>query len=133
MAIATAENVSNYQEMLGEQRIDQAILSILSVHRGHEQRISREQLLRCLAEWFRIELRDRHMRSHIEDLRRNSQAGAWICSSLDGGYFMATSLDELQTYLDSEESRLAHIARKIRRQRSVAGLPLSGQMALGEE
>ena len=117
--------------------IDQTILDILDDHRGHEKRISRDGLLllinRQLYNQPGFPVRDRLMRTHIEQLRRKSEAGAWICSCLDGGYFLAESLQELDTYLNSEQSRLVHLAKKINRQRKVAGLPLSGQLRLAEE
>jgi hypothetical protein len=110
--------------------IDRVILAILGEHQGLDNRISRADLLREVNEAIDEPIHDRRMRGHIEELRRHSEEGAWICSSLDGGYFLAGTLQELQTYLDSEESRLAHLAKKIARQRKVAGLPLSGQIAL---
>jgi hypothetical protein len=110
-----------------------AILRILRNHRGYEKRVMRAELRGILNRKMDIHVSDRLMRRAIEDLRSEDPRGAWICSDTrpGAGYFMATSLDELNTYLTSDENRLRTIYHRIRLQRQRAGLSeQSGQPAL---
>jgi hypothetical protein len=114
--------------------IEMMILHILRNHCGHDNRIRRSEILKILNNRLNVlhdqPIHDRFMRGCIENLRRHDELGAWICSSLDGGYYMAETLDELRGYVLQEEGRAQKILAKTSRQRKVAGLPLSGQMGL---
>jgi hypothetical protein len=113
-----------------QQAIGKEILDILNNHRGKVHRIPRPELLREPNLRLEEPHHDRFMRATIEYLRRHTEKGAWICSSLDGGYYLAETLDELRDYVLQEEGRAKKILAKTSRQRKVAGLPLSGQISL---
>lgn len=110
-----------------------AILRILRYHRGYDKRLLRSELRGILNRKMDIHVSDRLMRRAIEDLRSEDPRGAWICSATkpSGGYFMASTLAELDEYLASDENRLRTIYHRIRLQRQRAGLSeQSGQPAL---
>jgi hypothetical protein len=109
-----------------QQAVGKEILNILSTHRGKVHWIPRPDLLRELNLRLEEPHHDRFMRATLESLHRYTDGGAWICSSLDGGYY----LDELRGYVLQEEGRAKKILAKTSRQRKVAGLPLSGQISL---
>lgn len=117
-----------------QKAIEQQALAILDGHRGEMQRITRQELLRQINIYLESAglplTHDRFMRIVLEHLRGYSVEGAWICSTLKGGYFMAATKEELDEHLKNELSRVKHLLKKIGRQRKVAGLPLAGQLHL---
>lgn len=113
-------------------QIRTALLTILSSHRGHENRISRKDLRLTLSLAVKVSIADRHMRRVIEELRTEDQRGAYIVADTEeGGYFMARDLVELDQFLSSDESRIRKLATRIHRQRQRAGLSTqAGQIPL---
>lgn len=83
-----------------------------SLPRGYTNRISRPALLSKLPD-----ISDRVMRAEIEELRRNDPDGAWICSSTDGGYWLAESLSELDSFLNQDAHRGHVILERVNAQR----------------
>ncbi len=113
--------------MIIEDQAREEILTILNKHTGHNVRVSRVELLQRIN--FRLSIvmpadrnyvSDRLMRNLIEELRTKTTAGSMICSSLDGGYFMAADLEELETYLATEEGRAKSLLKRTRNQRKHA-------------
>ena len=109
-----------------EKKQKQAILEVLSAHRGEENRISRS-LLRILIPDF---LSDRSLRKYIEELRTTDKQGAWICASLKGGYFLARNLKELEKFTGSDHRRAINTLIRVRKQRKAAGLLVFPQLEL---
>lgn len=101
--------------------IQEQLLSILALHRGANQRISRTDLLAALQRRAGA-VSDREMRSVLEELRRSHPRGAWICADLRGGYFMARDENELARYLGSDERRAHKLLHRVATQRKAAGL-----------
>jgi len=104
-------------------QIQKHIIDILEEHKGHSSRIRRGDLLRQvnfkLSVYFQTDLfalSDRKMRNFIEALRTETSAGAWICSSHDGGYYLASSLSELDDYLSIERGRANTLVNRISNQ-----------------
>ena len=78
--------------------IHAAIRLALSEHCGRENPISRRLLLNKLA---RFQISDRQLRAEIRSMRRSghligSAAGA------DGGYYLITTMEEFQEFLQTE-------------------------------
>jgi len=94
------------------------ILTILNNHVGEENRIQRSELLEELQQ-FGFYISDSCMRKNIELLRCLSW-GAYICSSLKGGYWRAKNMNELMTYLEVDEGRAKSILYRLSRQRKYA-------------
>lgn len=115
----------------------QAILGILEKHVGEDARIGRDRLrievsLRLGGGSFLIsdQISDRKMRSLIEDLRFDDPQGAWICSSLKGGYFTARDFEELDRFTSADIHRAKKLFTRVRKQRETAGLTESKQLKL---
>jgi len=98
------------------------VLKIIGSHVGCINRVERKKLLKILARDYGIVVSDRIMRRAIEELRDTDPDGAKICSSLDGGYYMAANVTELERYLNTDLSRAVKILKRVNRQRRVAGL-----------
>ena len=98
------------------------ILNIMQTHKAKDHKITREELRQEASQWYGQKVSDREMRQALEDLRASNPEGAYIVSSLSGGYFMAQSLFELDEYLRADESRIRAIAQRIRKQRQQAGI-----------
>jgi hypothetical protein len=81
--------------------LDAAILKVLSSHVGRDAAVSRKDLVRELAVIGHVYANDRPVRAAINLLRK---AGAPICSTggREGGYFLASSWEELDEYLKRE-------------------------------
>ena len=115
-----------------EERAKEIILEILEKHRGHQCRISRVELLFRINHNFvgpdAVYISDRAMRNLIEELRTTTTKGAWICSSQKqpGGYYLATSLQELEDYLAVEDRRGVTILTWTKSQRQHARERLPG-------
>lgn len=99
--------------------IQSKIMQALQEHKGFDNRIRRGDLCR------QIGTSDRYMREEIEDLRTNHTDGAYICSSTDGGYYLARTLGDLDRYLSQDEKRAQHTLARTRRQRLRAGMAMS--------
>ncbi|MEL7658495.1 MAG: hypothetical protein AAGU75_21600 [Bacillota bacterium] len=94
------------------------ILTILNNHVGEENRIPRAELLEELHHnGFYVS--DSSMRANIEMLRCSSW-GAYICSTLKGGYWRAKNLSEISTYIKVDERRAKNILYRLSRQRKYA-------------
>jgi hypothetical protein len=98
--------------------IQSNIMAILQEHKGFDSRIKRADL--CA----RLGTSDRWMRAEIEDLRMNYPGGAYICSSTDGGYYLALTLGDLDRYLSQDEHRAKKTLARISRQRLRAGMAI---------
>ena len=102
--------------------LKRSVLHIIGRHVGYANRIQRKNLLNILRNSSGLDVSDRLMRKAIEDLRDTDPEGAKICSSLDGGYYMAANVNELERYLNTDLSRAVKILKRVNRQRRVAGL-----------
>ena len=105
------------------------ILRILEIHQGVNARISKVELLRGVNRAIfnpKDHISDRRMRIFINQLRTETTAGALICSSLDGGYYMATSTRELDAFLQTEKNRAKSIYTRVRHQEQHASERLRG-------
>jgi len=108
-----------------EDNAKRLLLIILSEHSGHENRISHRDLLDCLNRHLgftdkRI-IGDRKMRDLLEEVRKEER-GAWVCATLEGGYFMAKDLDELDDYTQADLNRAYALFNRVRTQRNHAKL-----------
>lgn len=80
--------------------LERAMLRVLSARRGREMAISREDLVAALRSLgFRVH--ERQARACINQLRKDGQM---ICSTggADSGYWLASSWEELEEYLERE-------------------------------
>jgi hypothetical protein len=106
------------------------IIRIMTEHRGQEHRISRVELCRQLSKSMGRPVRDREMRIAIEVLRIEHPSGAYICSTTQGGYWYAESIDELEGYIAQDEHRAKRILARLRQQklraRALVNRPLPG-------
>lgn len=106
-------------------QIELAVLQVLNDHRGFENRVSRTRLQALVSVVVNQMVRDREMREAIERLRATKPEGAYICSTTSGGYWMATSIQELENYLAQDERRAKRTLMRISRQRMRAGKALT--------
>lgn len=81
--------------------LDKDVLFALQYALGRKHAIGRAALLGYLHSVYGREVNEREMRQCIHDLRR---AGHLICSAPgeDGGYYMATTLQEFDEFLERE-------------------------------
>jgi hypothetical protein len=111
----------------------QVLLEILRKRVGPSQKISREELFDLFL--FNMAGRnhsvsDRYMRQMIAELREEPR-GCWIVASQDaGGYFWASSLQELDQFTAHDLSRAKTLLKKISTQRKNAGLVISPQIRM---
>ena len=107
--------------------LDRALLRILSFHRGEANAVSRFTLeMQCAQHGFPES--DRKIRACINLLRK---AGYPICSKggEDGGYYMATTRQELDDYITREpQARINDFSEQIKAMRS--HYPADNQMSL---
>lgn len=96
--------------------IQEGIMEILKQHVGKNKKISRPALLGELLKRG-IQIDDRTMRENIEFLRTKVTAGAFICSSTSGGYWLAKNLAEVLEYCDQDARRAKMILGRINKQR----------------
>lgn len=80
--------------------LDRALLRVLSQRRGRDLAISREDLLAALRS-LGFKVHERQARAAINELRKTGQM---ICSTggEGGGYWLASSWEELEEYLSHE-------------------------------
>lgn len=108
-----------------EDNAKRLLLIILSEHSGHKNRISRRDLLDRLNRHLGITdkrvIGDRKMRDLLEEVR-NEKKGAYICATLEGGYFMAKDVDELDDFTQSDLNRAYALFNRVRTQRTHAKL-----------
>lgn len=113
-----------------EDNAKRLLLIILSEHSGHENRIKRRDLLDRLNHHLsfneisifeRRVIGDRKMRDLLEEVR-NEKRGAWVCAALEGGYFMAKDVDELDDYTQADLNRAYNLYNRVRTQRNHAKL-----------
>lgn len=114
------------------ERLERAILKVVETRIGQPKRIGREELVAHLRRYLDPKLKDREVRASIEDLRRNDDIGALICSSSGtGGYWLAENISELLASYREERRRalteMVTIRARLRRGRSVLG----GQLKMG--
>lgn len=112
--------------MSWEDAIKRCILSELLSHRGQDNRISRDGLREAISNRLLRRVGDRKMRSMIEELRREHDLGALICSSSSGGgYWLAANLDELLASYREERRRaintMVTARERLRRGKAVLG------------
>ena len=106
-----------------------AILTVLDGHRGRENRIGRDVLLRF------IRLRpicgwptDREMRAAIQELR---EQGHLICSNSGaGGYWLADNLNEAQEMYDDYHGRAMSCLVTAKKIIESAQMEFGGQLEL---
>lgn len=98
-----------------------AVIKILIRHRGYENRIKRADLLDQV-----------NRRLEIEWLRTYHKAGAYICSSTAGGYWMAATEKELRKFLQQDRDRAVKLFFRTSQQARSAGLELAGNVRLVE-
>lgn len=93
--------------------VDRALLRILYFHIGRDRAVSRLQLLSSVRDLgFKID--DRHLRFQINQLRKS---GILICSTggKNGGYWIASSRDEIDDFLNQEiRARIADLSEQDR-------------------
>ena len=75
-----------------------AIMTVLSFHTSRQNPISREQLRACLKD-FKIS--DGRMRERIKQLRRSGHLIGSLAGE-NGSYYLITTADELQEFLNRE-------------------------------
>lgn len=92
--------------------------------------ISRMQLL-CQLEIYYPDITDRRMRKELEALRDSDPRGAYIVSSLSGGYKLARDYAELEELLEPDRSRAIDTLERIANQKKRAFLRFT-QTALFE-
>jgi hypothetical protein len=98
------------------------MLEILEPHQGIKNAISKDKIK------IAIGIKDeRKCRLVIEWLREHNPRGAFICSTLAGGYYMARDQAELVIYADTERRRALTILGKIKVQLLRAFPELAGQ------
>jgi hypothetical protein len=109
-----------------DERLERAILRVIDKRIGQPKRIGREELVDHLRRYFDPTVKDREVRASIEDLRRNDDIGALICSSSGtGGYWLAENITELLASYREERRRalteMVTIRARLRRGKSVLG------------
>jgi chromatin segregation and condensation protein Rec8/ScpA/Scc1 (kleisin family) len=139
MNIGSANYTGGIVEKLTD--IQVTVLSILEQHVGAENRIPRADLRAQLCARADRYITDREMRRAIESLRQLPGRGSRICSTCGGveqgqkkkakrgqagGYFIATSVRELEQFLREDEDRAVHTLRRTGQQRKAAGMDIAG-------
>lgn len=112
--------------------LDRAVLRVLSQRRGREMAISRDDLLAALRS-LGFKVHERQARATINELRKSGQM---ICSTggEGGGYWLASSWEELEEYLSREvhprAMDLLEQEAALRRSGELAWGPAGQQMSL---
>ena len=75
-----------------------AIMTVLSFHISRQNPISRKRLCASLRDF---KIRDRRIRDHIKHLRRSGHLIGSL-SGENGGYYLITTADELEEFLNRE-------------------------------
>jgi hypothetical protein len=109
------------------------IMEIIDLHVGEENKISRAELRRQLFA-YGYGITDRNMRINIEFIRTNVPSGAFICSTVKGGYWKAKDLVELAAYCEQDAQRAKKILVRTSRQlkRATRAMTLD-QFSLGKD
>jgi hypothetical protein len=125
-----------YQEIVEKTsaQLQDQVLNVMKKHVGKENKISRVNLI---SEVFHISLsagrlsnsaQDRQIRRVVAELQQNYPV---LASSGDGGYYMASSMDEINEYIAEIESRARKLFDKSRQIKSMAEkFAVSRQMRL---
>ena len=111
--------------------LEKTILTLMDRHKGRDNRISRPEMVSALSAALNRAITDRNMRKVIETLRYDHPRGAYICSSIEGGYYKARTDAELSRYLEQEEKRAKIILARISRQRLRASNAKNTSLPIG--
>lgn len=109
--------------------LERSLMNVLQHHVGNDKRISRAMLVRMIFNrpWSANCTEDRQIREAISSLQKTVPV---LSDSGKGGYYLASSADEIKLYAEEIVSRARELEEKARWLRSLAERMFTEQPSL---